>query len=204
MYTTDMKKVIGIDFDDVISSYMEGFLAYYNEKYKASHKHDDMYTFDLSEILNCSEEENYIMRDDHYESHYHDSTPEIHEAKKYISLLAEEYELVIITARPPYQKEKVLMLAKEILPHIKEFVFLGAPKDMTNWQKKSKGESAVEHNISLFIDDSYANAKSVVEKDIPVLLFDAPWNKKEALLPLMTRVVSWEEVYREVREKITQ
>ena len=69
------------------------------------------------------------------------------------------------------------------------------PYDKLIVNAKEKAPICLEEKIDLFIDDSIHNCIEVANKNIPVLLFDASFNKK---CTLFKRVFSWKEIYIEV------
>ena len=62
---------------------------------------------------------------------------------------------------------------------------------------KNKAEKCLEEKIDIFIDDSIDNCKSIADKGINVLLFDASFNKN---CSLFKRVLNWNQVYEEIKK----
>lgn len=110
--------------------------------------------------------------------------------RKVLKKLKEDgHEIIFITARSnngfydPY-KTSLKYLNKHKIPYDKLIV-----------NAKEKAPICLEEKIDLFIDDSIRNCTEVANKNIPVLLFDANFNKK---CTLFKRVFSWKEIYIEI------
>jgi len=189
-----MKKRYGFDLDDVILNFMESFRVFHNENYGTSHELEDYTDFHLENIIdNCTGEEMRNRIDIFYNSHEHKNAEPIHGALEVLKKLSEKYELIIITAKPEELREQTISWLDTHLPNIfSEVVFTNHFQGAG--QKRSKGDVCLELGIEAFVDDAIHNAENVASAGVPVLLLDAPWNRKFEETEYIKRVHNWEEI----------
>ncbi|MCX8513761.1 MAG: hypothetical protein ORN26_01890 [Candidatus Pacebacteria bacterium] len=96
---------IGVDIDDVLFSFNQSFLDFYNEKHNTNYKMEDQHTYNYRIFLNSIDKETEItLFEEFYTSKYHDITLAIEDSIEYISHL-KDFELISITARPVHTKD---------------------------------------------------------------------------------------------------
>lgn len=180
---------IGIDIDDTICNTWDYVIPYLSRHFNISI--DNLKNSDKSyyEASNCTFLEYCEFAKKYYSiiSLKYKIKPNVRKILK--KLKADGHEIIFITARSingfydPY-KSSLKYLDKHKIPYDKLIVNI-----------KEKAPRCLEERIDLFIDDSIHNCMEVASKKIPVLLFDASYNKK---CTLFKRVFSWKEIYKEV------
>ena len=193
----DSRKVIGIDFDDILFDFMGPLISWHNDTYGTQISRDDYYSYDFSEVWKCSGQDAIARVGDFYHSEQYKTAEPIPGALQGLEKLKDDYKFIIITARPDYLER----VTKEWL----EIHFTGLFDEIvfTNHYhgtgaKRLKSEICLELGVSLFIEDGLHNAIDISDAGIPVLLLDTPWNRKDAP-PLITRVYSWNEIVEKIK-----
>ena len=199
MYTIAMKKVIGLDFDDVLMDFHAALYDYHNPLYKTDLSRDQMTTYHIEEIIGVPREvlEQRIVDFYHSDTHHH--APAVAGAIEAVKKLSEDHSLVIITSRPEFIKEHTLnWLERNFGAHFDHVYFTNLFKG--SGTKKSKAEACKELGVDIFIDDHHVYAQDVAQSGKSVLLFNAPWNQSNELHPNITRVSSWDHILSHLRD----
>lgn len=187
-----MKKVIGIDFDDVLMDFTPGFLSFFSKKLGKEFTKEDVTVFHFWNTFNITREEAVAICEEYYLTEEHlENLPLPDSVQSVINLAA--FDLYVVTARPPFVKEATSSWVKTHFgDSFKELYFTGAFK---NDSAKTKGQIAKELNMTYFIDDAPHNALDVASRGVQVFLLDAPWNRTVDIThPLVTRVSNWNEI----------
>ena len=194
------RKVIGVDFDDVVVNTSEMLRRFHNQYYGTEHQFNDLSTYRLDKFWGCSTEEMFVRIDSFYKSSQHRSIPLIEGAFTALERLSLQHTLVLVTARP----ESLRACTEQLLGHhvpgfFSQLHFIGHPHDHrpTHRAKKTKGDICEELGVDVFIEDAPENAFSIASKSIQVLLLDKPWNK-EVRASYVRRVYNWDEVLKEI------
>lgn len=189
------RKVIAVDFDEVLFPFVDNFLSFYNSKFGTSFNRDHMTHYTFTHLIDKSMEEivdhifDYFFNTD---SHSHNP---IEESKKHVHELAYHHDLVIVTAR---QFELEDLTTRWINKH-----FPGVFKDIrlcNSYGPKEpmlrKVDACTEINADVLIDDALQNVTDCAEAGIETFLYDAGymWNQTDVLPEKVTRVKSWAEV----------
>lgn len=194
------RKVIGVDFDDVVVNTFEMLRRFHNQYYGTNHQFNDLSNYRLDQLWGCSNQEAFARIDFFYASSQHKATPLIEGAFAALERLSRQHTLVLITARPESLRECTEQLIGCHVPGIfSQLHFIGHPHDHRPDKRatKSKGDVCVEIGVDIFIEDAPENAFSIVSKNIPVLLLDKPWNK-DIRASYIRRVHNWDEVLKEL------
>ncbi len=180
---------IGIDFDDVLLDCNTALAAFHNARYGTSYKREDVRSWDLSRMWNCTKEEEFVRVREWWASQDHFEAPLVPGALTAVEILAMHHELHIITARQVETSTATkAWLARHFPSHFNEVHFVSKSDTDTG----SKVEACQQVGIDLMIDDSLSNACNLNAAGIQVLLFDAPWNQEE-VPPSIVRVYNWEQ-----------
>lgn len=99
MTLSPRKRVIGIDFDDVIIDWNTALIEHYNSLHGTSHERKNILSYDLEKFWGGSAEEAISTVLNFYSSDQHINITPIPGALEAIKQLA-AHELVIITSRP--------------------------------------------------------------------------------------------------------
>lgn len=188
-----MKKIIGIDFDDVLMDFNHGLMSFYNSRNGTTHVREDVKHYRIERLWGCEPEEVTNVIVDFYDSPAHLETLPLKGALEAIELLSREHELVIVTARPEIVREQTEKWIAKHFPEAFQRIFY-VNKDFSDLTKKAnKSDICKELGVELFIDDSFHNARDIANSGIKVLLFDAPWNRGVEHQNV-ERVFTWEEI----------
>ena len=193
------RKIIGVDFDDVIFSFNDSLHAYHNKKYGTNITIKDVTTYDIDKIWNCTPEEasekvlEFMLTDNH------DVTPPISGAIEALKKLSIDHELHLISSRGDMVADTTLKWIDKNFPnHFKSIQltnqYLGVPNKV-----RSKSSVCHELGVEVMIEDSLsqvANISPVVKR---VILLDCPWNQGE-LPENVTRVYSWDEILENIMQ----
>ncbi len=186
-----MKKVIGIDFDDVLMDFTPGHLSFFSKKLGKTFVKEDVKVFHFWETFGLSKEEAVLICEEYYLTEEHSKNPPLLGSKEALQKLS-HFSLQVVTARPSFTEEVTTSWATRHFENmIEQFHFTNAFKSD---QAVSKGALAKSLKMAYFIDDAPHNALDVAREGIPVFLVDTPWNKNMESYELITRVKSWDEI----------
>lgn len=117
-------------------------------------------------------------------------------AKHILKMLKEEgHELIVITARGTFNKNKMIHLTEERLKEDKMDIF-----DKYYFGVEDKAEACKKESIDIMIDDSNRNCKKTSENKIKTIyLKDAPSYDMEEN-DYLTVLYNWGEIYRYLKE----
>ncbi len=181
-----MKQIrIGLDIDGTIT-HPETFIPYLNEHFKKNLSLDDIVEYDLTRVLNISRKQFEKWMNEYEASIYRRAQPAPY-AAQILREWQKKHTLIYITAR----RRHLEMVTKNwfqqrALPF--DYIELVGHHDKVDAIKK--------HDVDVFFEDNHRNAVQIAEQcDIPVLLFDLPYNR----LPVpknVVRVKNWLEAKR--------
>lgn len=192
------RRIIGIDFDDVLADFNASLSEYHNNIHGTSYKRSDIVSYGLKDLWRCSHEEAVRRVNEFYHSRYHENLAPVKGAVQAVDRLKRENALVIITSRPESMREKTLEWIHKHFPRtFKEIHFLGHYHG-AEARKETKGEMCRKIGVKIFIDDSLEHAISISKEGVRVLLFNAPWNKNKKLRNVV-RVFGWSDVLNKLR-----
>lgn len=197
------KKVVGVDFDDVLLDFTYGLIRFHNERYGTTIGWEDHSNVNLWEVWNCSKEESIERVLEFYEHELHFQSPPIEKAVEAIGELAKKYSVIVVTSRPDYVREKTLEWLYKHFPkeHFEDICFtnLFAGKG----EVKRKSHVCEERGIEIFIEDFVHNAEDIASIGKKVLLFDKPWNRNAPEHPKIRRVHSWPEILEVIEDEFS-
>jgi uncharacterized HAD superfamily protein len=190
---------IGVDLDGVVANIMEPILERYNLLYETSFMYGDLFSHDLWNVFGVTEDESLkrvlsIMDElDFDEVIVHDG------AIDGLRELTKKHELIAITSRPLFFKEKTLKWIEKYFSGIFEkIIFTNQYSSDGEYAKVNMSNVCQAEGIEVMLEDyiKYVNDCSRVCKR--VLLFDQPWNQIDELPANAFRVAGWDEVLREI------
>lgn len=194
------RKVIGLDFDDVLVHCFKHVLLFHNSKYGTSHELKELTSYSLANLWKCEHDEEMRKVMEYHASDFAKRPEPVEGAVKAITKLAESYDLVIVTMRAPEIKDITFRLLEHFPDVFKQIHFLGTRYN--GGTPRNKDEICEKIGASLFIDDGLHHAEKISATGIPVLLLDAAWNQAETLPHNVKRVFSWEEILTEVKNRL--
>lgn len=185
---------IAIDVDDVLVPFMETFVKHHNDRYNSSYVVGDFYTLHWHKIFGGTAEE--AIRKDrifHAEQHIRQVSPLEH-AKHNLDLLAEEFDLVVVTSRRLELEETTLDWLDEHFPnYFSEVAFCNhwAP----NEESITKSEMCKRLGAVALVDDNIDYILECVQQGMLGILFgEYAWNQSDQPLPEgAVRVNDWDE-----------
>lgn len=173
------KKVLGVDFDDVIVRTGDAMAKFHNATYGTNYTRDEVTDYNLGEVWNCTHEEAQRRIDEFMDTDFHHSAEAVFGAYDALEQLGKKYEIVIVTGRHEAMRDSTLdWLTKNFLGLYREIHFTGHYETDPS-RKKKKSDVMTTIGADLFIDDALHFATDVASVGIPVLLFDTPWNQGE-------------------------
>ncbi|KAF2421980.1 hypothetical protein ACMXZI_06515 [Bacillus subtilis] len=173
---------LGIDIDGTITA-QDTFVPYLNRSFNLSISLNDMTDYDLTKLLNITQEEFWDWMNQNEAIIYKEALLAQH-AKQSLDLLKEEHKLIYITARRTHLTDITYEWFDRQNIHYDHIELVGG---------HHKVEAVKNHNIDLFFEDHHGNAMMIAkEAGIPVILFNSPYNQ----LPIdsnIIRVNNWLE-----------
>lgn len=182
---------IGIDIDNVLSNFDEVLLKSYLEHDKELRNtgivNKDAY---VRQMFDWTEDEEKKYYKNNIEN-IAQSLETIEDCSKYIKKLREDgHYIFIISGRDNGEYINPYNMTKEWL---KKYDIEYDKLILTNaYNHQEKADICFENGIDIMIDDSINVCSKCYDKNIGVLLFDTPYNKKEVRF---ARVNNWKEVY---------
>jgi len=189
------KRKIGIDFDDVAVDTFPAFLAFCNERYNEQFRVEEFTSFRYDGVWKITKEqgrERFIAFDN---SEAKRNICPMLGAQKAIKGLAIIHELHIITARPVEIAEGTREMIDRHFPKMFKDVHF-CSSDNGAILHRPKPMACKEIDVALHIEDHPETARRCADKGVPVLLFDRTWNRSEETHDLITRVHSWDEIFK--------
>lgn len=165
---------IGIDIDDVIVNFMEGFLEHSNLKNNTFFRVDDIKNYHLWEAgLHDSKEESIKEVAEFQNSENFDKLNLIEDVKEILEKISEIYDIYFITSRPKDLKDKTENFLRKNFPKNNfKIVYSGEIHG-----GKSKAEICNDFEIPIMIEDNVVYALDCARNGIKVFLLEKPWNK---------------------------
>ncbi|MGI5902295.1 MAG: 5' nucleotidase, NT5C type [Desulfitobacteriia bacterium] len=185
-----MKLKIGLDIDGVVADSFPVFRAELNKYYGKNKTCIDNYN--IAEVYGVAWEEIGAFFEKNVEYLFSQPQPMEGALETITSWLKTGHEIIYVTARGRGVEERITLewFEKHKIPY-KEIVFA---------EGKSKTFAVQEYKLDIFVDDFPSNALEIAALNVPVLLFDAPYNQGK--LPQgVTRCYNWDDVRKEVEKK---
>jgi uncharacterized HAD superfamily protein len=191
---------IGIDIDEILTPFLEGFLPFYNERHGTDYSPEKMWSYHLEDVMKRPVTELVKEVRAFYESGQLEQLAPFPEAKVAIKELHNAgHELIVITSRH-----------SGAIPRTKPWLdthFQGLFKNVyftqnasLNGEAKTKGSLCRELAIPILIDDDERYAEECSKNGITLLLLNKPWNKDKEMKDAI-RVQDWQEVLEKIKEK---
>lgn len=178
-----MKKRFGIDIDGTVTC-PTSLIPYINKAFHLNITLNDVTQYELTHVVNNVSEEEFAKWFTEIEPIIYKESPLAEGAKEVLKKWENIHELYFISARGSH----LLNLTKEwFLEHALNFDHI----DLLGTHNKVK--AAKENKVDIFFEDKHDNAVMLHEEcDIPVILFDTPYNR-EPIPNGVIRVYNWAE-----------
>jgi uncharacterized protein len=179
-----MRKRFGIDIDGTVTC-PTSLIPYLNRSFNLTLTLDDITEYELTPFVNVSSKE-LAHWFDKTEHEIYANSPIAIGAKEVLTKWEQRHELIFISARGSH----LLQLTKEwFVNNAIQFDHI----DLIGTHHKI--EAAKQHKVDLFFEDKHDNAVMIHEEcQIPVILFDTPYNQ-DPIPDGVIRVHHWQEAY---------
>ncbi|MGH7410689.1 MAG: 5' nucleotidase, NT5C type [Candidatus Methylomirabilis sp.] len=188
---------IGIDLDDVLADSLPHYLRAFNQRFGFKIDLADAAWRMFRRYPQIPHQEINDFFSELIEAGFFASRPLLPGAREAVERLTDDgHHLFIVTGRAPKDEAITRNWLSQVglTRHLSGLVHKGIEPV---WRYKS--EAASELLLDLFIEDELAVAIAIAEAEIPVLLYDHPWNQG-TLSDNVRRVRSWAEVLTKVAE----
>jgi uncharacterized protein len=179
-----MKKRFGIDIDGTVT-HPTSMIPFLNKAFNMNITLDDIKQYDLTPLVNLPEEE-FAEWFFNMEPVIYSESPLAEGAKTILEKWQGKHELYFISARGNHLfdvTEQWFTKQGIIYDHIE---LIGS---------HDKIDAAKKYKVDIFFEDKHDNAVMIHEEcDIPVILFDTPYNR-EPIPNGVIRVNNWFEAY---------
>ncbi|MEI7719868.1 MAG: hypothetical protein WCI89_01520 [bacterium] len=188
------KPALALDLDDVLKETCAALCRFHNAHFGTNHTPEKMPSFNLDISWDCTSEETARRLDLFFRSEHHTEATPMEGALEALQILAEHYELHIVTARPEVVRNMTAAWVNRHYPRLFTHMhFLSAHHLDHNSRPKSDICRAIGARV--FIDDGVHNVKDVFEKlGIVTLIFTQPLNFGWEMPKGMLRVNNWGEI----------
>ncbi|KHF41851.1 nucleotidase [Halalkalibacter okhensis] len=161
------KKRMGLDIDGTVTD-PNTFIPYLNKHFKKSLTLDDLTEYDLTSVLNITEEQFWKWMGEHEGLIYKEAELAAH-AELTLHEWTKHHDLIYITARRSHLAEITQNW----------FMTKAVPYDHIELVgKHDKLDAVREHQLDIFFEDKHDNAVAIAEEfNIPVILMDTPYNR---------------------------
>lgn len=180
-------KRFGIDIDGTVTS-PEAIVPYINKAFDLNLTLNDVTQYELDSLVDISKEEfaQWYLQN---EKTIYSESPLATGAKSVLQAWQNKFELYFISARGSY----LLNLTKEwFQKHGLRYDHI----DLLGTHNKIS--AAKQYNVDIFFEDKYDNAVMIHEEcNIPVILFDTPYNR-DKLPKGVYRVQNWAQASQQV------
>jgi uncharacterized HAD superfamily protein len=188
---------IYVDMDDVLCETARGCLAIIEREFGIRVVYEQLLTFDLGKAcaLGAAEtEELYRI------VHRPDELLKLEPIEGAMPILkqwfAAGYEIAIVTGRPPITYEaSIEWLARQRVPYHSFTVVDKYGRFATDNTTAVTLSELASRRFSFAVEDSPTMAKYLAENmEVPVKLYDRPWNRTGVEHPRITRHIHWREI----------
>ncbi|MHC0035894.1 hypothetical protein [Pseudoneobacillus sp. C159] len=183
----------GIDIDGTVTS-PSSLIPFLNKAFGLNLTLADIKQYELTPLVDISEAEfaNWFMEN---EAEMYRESPIAEGAKEALIQWAQEHELYFISARRNHLYEETkTWFDKHEIPYC-HIELIG---------KHDKIDAVKQHQVQVFLEDKHDNAVMIAETcDIPVLLFDTPYNQ-DPIPAKVIRVKDWHQAVNWVNKWIKE
>jgi uncharacterized HAD superfamily protein len=188
-----MRIRFGIDIDGTLTC-PTTFVPFINKTLNKNITFDDMTQYDLTPLMGLTEKEFWTWMDEMEPIIYKDA-PVAQGAKSIVQKWKNDFDLYFISARRNHLLEVTSNWFSNQQIEYDHLELIGS---------HNKIKAVKEHKIDMFFEDKHDNACDISEEcQIPVLLFDTPYNR--APIPEnVHRVKNWMEADQKVQQLLKE
>ena len=175
---------VGVDIDGVLADSLTLWVNELNTYFNKNKLFEEIHLYDLAQTFEL--EHDQIMGFVKEKGQYMMSSPcPIPNAAHYLEKIKEEHYVAIVTARQEmYREVTEAWLGRHGMSY----------DDLFMIGTHQKQETCLRQGLQVMIEDTLEVGADLSAAGIPVLLLDAPYNRR-ALPKLVTRLYNWEEIY---------
>ena len=193
-----MKKIIGVDCDEVLFPLKQPLYDFINElkgvnlKWRSSN-------YDFGIELGLSYEERVGLYNTFVWANKLEEIKPYPNAFEGMKELKKYFDLVLITSRQNFVREKTEKSLEKYFPKIFSYIEIGNHHNLFEKNNsRTKLEMCRLRNVDLLIEDQTKYAEEL-NGEIPMILFDQPWNQGFKRKNVY-RAKDWEEVVKMTKE----
>ena len=190
------KRKIGIDIDEVVVKFMEGYLKFYNLKYKTFFNLKDITHYHLWECGLYTSKKNSIKEVlDFQNSNEFDALKMIEGAKFGLNEISKNHKICFITSRPIELKEKTIdFFYKHFPKNGYEFIFSGEV-----YGGLTKSRICNKLQIEKMVEDNADYALDCAKNGIKTFLLNKPWNRNYEKHKNIIKVQTWRDILKKLK-----
>jgi len=186
--------IIAVDLDEVLSDTMPSLIKFHNETFNTKLRSKDFHSYEFWRVWGGTKSQSIAKFLQFTQSPYFLEVLPIKDSVQSVKYLSKKHKLYVVTSRQTHLTDATHIWVNQYFPDIFQGLHVtNHPQWAVAGEAKTKSQVCQEIGANLLIDDSIGYAMECETIDIPVLLFDYPWNKGK--LPKNTkRVFSWKGV----------
>lgn len=191
---------IAIDIDDVLTDFLSEFLHWRNRRFGTRWQRQDFWSYDWVRVFAEDRQTLNAVLFDFFNSREIRKIAPMPGAKRGIKKLKKRgHHMSIVTSRPRLIAELTGDWLQRHFHDAFEMIYFS---DNPEWNSPglSKGQIADAWQADVLIDDQIRFCREAADHGVPALLFDNPWNRQEALVENIYRVITWGDIVRISRE----
>ena len=196
----NMRRVIGLDIDEVLLGLVDGLNDFYNRRFGTGFKVEDYVTYDLEDTWGGTKEDAVRIVEDFYGSPDFLKISPVSGSQEAVARLARTSPLVSITSRPSSIREGTLSQIQRFFGRSIGDVFFNGQYGMKS-HKISKASICEGNGVGSFVDDNLSVCNDLAARGIRTYLFERPWNRNEDVHPEVVRVRNWTELYEVLKSR---
>ncbi len=181
----------GIDIDGTVTC-PTSLIPHINEAFGSELTLEDIREYDLTAALPQLDKEKFHTWFKQQEPAIYAASPLSKDAKQILNRWKDFYELYFISARGANVRDVTFDWFEQHAIRYDHIELIGTHKKIA---------TAKQHQVDLFFEDKHDNAVEISEElDIPVILFDTPYNR-DPVPNKVVRVSNWLEAEQWVQKK---
>jgi uncharacterized HAD superfamily protein len=179
---------VGVDIDGVLADTLPLWVGELNKHFNKNKKVEEIHLYDLLETFELENEQLRGFIREKGQDMMSAPAP-IPGAAHYLKKIKEEHYVVIVTARQELYREATEGWLERHSMRYDELLLTGTHE---------KADICREQGLQIMIEDTREVGLGLSVAGIPVLLLDAPYNRRP-LPELVTRVYNWEDIYHKIK-----
>lgn len=189
------KRVLAVDFDDVLLPFDEGFIAYHNTNFGTEVRHEHSVEYASHTLFGIDRRTKLDRVNEFCASDAHANLVPVKGSFTAVQSLRQQFDLQIVTSRPERAADSVHnWLGRNFPDCFSRVHFMNHVDPHEGAVVRAKGEVCRELDVIGLIEDAPTNALNAANLGVQVYLFDRFWNQEVAPHQNITRVHSWEEI----------